>query len=338
MNEDVSIFEEYGDGLVEVIQTPGSPPELICKPPEGVSEVSEGASGISEGVSTGAASGLQAVQEIFEQPISMISEFLPQIIAAAVLLVLGWLLAMVLKSVVGGIISRTGLDHKFSQFGGSNLSKTGGKVTFWTIMAFTILAVLKSLNLDTISEPLMGLMNSFFEFVPVAVGAGVVFCIFGFISKIAKSITVGSLDGVNFNSAAEAYVGEGVDSSGLISNVVGAVILFTGVTQAVDILNLEILSTFVGKMWEFAVPVLLGTGIIVLGAIFSPKLVGLVSPLIPEETRSVVSKYLPQGILGLATVTGLYQMNLINPLLNTVIPIVIGGFALALALKHGLSK
>ncbi len=83
------------------------------------------------------------------------------VIWALVILLIGYIIARILASVTRGILKRTSLDNRFAaalsdpdeprQF---PIEDAIGKVVFWVVMLFVIVAALEALNLAAISEPL----------------------------------------------------------------------------------------------------------------------------------------------------------------------------------------
>ena len=279
-----------------------------------------------------------AITDIIAQSAAPVVDFFPQLLAAVVLLVFGYLVGKVISWIVRAGISKSGLDNKLLEYTGSKSSVAAGKLSFYGVMAFVVLAVLKTLNLDTVSEPIANLMNNFFDFIPNVVGSAIVLAIFGVISKVASTVTTKTLASVSADEVAAEYTGMSFGITSVVGQVVQFGILLTGFLQAVDILGLDILSTFVAQIWQFTAPILFGSTIIAAGAALSSKISGFVAPMIPENLTDTVGKYLPQGILALFVIVGLRQTGLVDSILDVTVPIVVAGVALAGALRYGLSK
>jgi small-conductance mechanosensitive channel len=85
--------------------------------------------------------------------------FLPNLLVALVILVVGWLIAFIVSKLVEGLLHRTDLDNRLSR------SLKGGQperlpierwialAVFWIIMLFVIVAFLNRLDLGTVSTP-----------------------------------------------------------------------------------------------------------------------------------------------------------------------------------------
>ena len=117
-------------------------------------------------------------------------DFLPKLLGALVILVIGYIIAKLNAWVITNVINRTSVGNKVGQYLDSgesfNLGKGFGAGAFWIIMMFVAIACLKALDLDEISEPLAGLLNQFFEFIPKIIGAAVIGAVAYLIANIAK--------------------------------------------------------------------------------------------------------------------------------------------------------
>jgi len=290
---------------------------------------------------------MKLVNDVVQQASSSIGGFLPSLLGAAVILIGGFFIAKIISWVVGSIFKKTGLGTKIASLTGQHgtaadkgVGKGAAKLTFYTIMAFVGLAVLKVLNLDAISGPITGLMDDFFAFIPSAVGALIVLAIFGLVAKIAGGLVKQALCGVGFDTIIAGYTQDDQANGKYCcyaGKVVSGIILFTGFTQAVDILGLEILSNIVSQVWAFTTPLLIGVAIIAAGTIGAGKLSDLVETLVPGKDGEFMAPLVKFGTIGLTTVVGLRQTGLVDNLVDTIVPIVVGGFVLAVVVRYALN-
>jgi len=106
--------------------------------------------------------------------------FLPSLIWAIILLVVGWVVATVAASIVKGILKRTTLDNRLaSMVMGQDpdqqipVEQWAAAAVYWVIMAFTLVAFLNALNLEIVSEPLNDFLQEIFQYLPRIGGAAV---------------------------------------------------------------------------------------------------------------------------------------------------------------------
>jgi hypothetical protein len=120
--------------------------------------------------------------------------FLPNLLVALVILVVGWLIAFIVSKLVEGLLHRTDLDNRLSR------SLKGGQperlpierwialAVFWIIMLFVIVAFLNRLDLGTVSTPLNNMLDRFLAFLPNLVGALVLFLIAWVIATVLRLV------------------------------------------------------------------------------------------------------------------------------------------------------
>lgn len=67
-------------------------------------------------------------------------------------------------------------------------------------MMFVAIACLKALDLDSVSEPMTGLLNKFFAFIPNAFGAGILFAVAWLIATVAKVGSMSALEAADVDA------------------------------------------------------------------------------------------------------------------------------------------
>lgn len=148
---------------------------------------------------TGAAvqSGVNYVQDIFQN----ILAFIPNLIAAVLILLAGWIVAAIARSIVKGLLNRTNIDNRIAaglmgRQDSGELPKVEdfiGNLVYWIILLFTIVAVLQSLQLEVVSRPLGGFLNTVIGFIPRVLGAAIILGIAWVIATLVKLVTTRGL-------------------------------------------------------------------------------------------------------------------------------------------------
>lgn len=106
-------------------------------------------------------------------------DFMPNLLAAIVILVLGWIVATVVAFGVRGLLKRTQLDNRLAawimgQRPGERPPQTERWVAaavYWIILAFVLVAVLNALQLQAVSDPLNKFLGEIFVYLPRLGGA-----------------------------------------------------------------------------------------------------------------------------------------------------------------------
>ncbi|NEU73794.1 mechanosensitive ion channel [Hassallia byssoidea VB512170] len=135
--------------------------------------------------------------------IQQVVQFLPRLLGAVVILVVGWLIAAVAAAVVRGILNRTKIDNRIAAgLTGSDtvqVEKFIAGLVFWSILLLTIVAVLDTLELRVASQPLNSFLEQIGDFLPRLVAAGVILLIAWLVASLVKLITIRGLSALRLD-------------------------------------------------------------------------------------------------------------------------------------------
>lgn len=137
---------------------------------------------------------------IVEQMSQLLGTAIPSIVGALVVLILGWLLALIVSAVVRSAVQRTNLDKRLvNWFAGDEGPETFGtdqwigKGVFWLIMLFVLIAFFEALGLTLITQPFNQLLTQVFEYAPRLLGAGVLLLLAWILASGLKLVVSGIL-------------------------------------------------------------------------------------------------------------------------------------------------
>ena len=96
------------------------------------------------------------------------------IVSAIAILVIGLIIAFVVSKTIGKVLHKTQVDQKLAAWvtgernssAVANIEKWVETAVFWLLMLFVIIAFLQALQLSAVSEPINGLLNTIFGFLP----------------------------------------------------------------------------------------------------------------------------------------------------------------------------
>lgn len=98
-----------------------------------------------------------------------VATWLPGLIVAMLLLLIGWLVAILSRAIVGGILRRVGLDRLAERVGiiktlnemglGNSLASLLGRFAYWLVFLVFILAAIESLGLSIVTDALSALVS-----------------------------------------------------------------------------------------------------------------------------------------------------------------------------------
>lgn len=127
--------------------------------------------------------------------------FIPNLLAAVLILLVGLIIASIVKAIIKGILNRTSIDNRIaaSIMGRSDrvdLPKVEdliGSIGYWVVILFTAVAVLQTLQLEVVSRPLGTFLNQLVGFLPRLLGALIFLGVAWVIATIVKLITTRGL-------------------------------------------------------------------------------------------------------------------------------------------------
>lgn len=184
------------------------------QPSENVSEVMRDLS--DKAVESGQATWQRVTTQITE----LVANYLPSIAAALVVLVLGWILALVVAAVVRASMHKLSLDKKLAgwlspDFSGEplELSRRVGKGVFYLLMLFVLVAFLQTLGLTLATQPLTAFLNQIFEYAPRLIAAGVLLFVAWIVARIVKFVIQNVLAASNIDQRLTREAGVATEES-----------------------------------------------------------------------------------------------------------------------------
>jgi hypothetical protein len=160
------------------------------------------------------------------QFISRLVSFLPNLLGAIAILIVGWLIALVVASVIQGLLKRTRFDNRLAGWITGRqadadtipIEKWIGTAIFWLIMAFVIVAFLNALQLTAVSAPLNSFLQQVFTYLPRIVSAAILLGVAWLVATLAKSIVVRGLGRFNLTDRIAQQTGVGPGESPFLLN------------------------------------------------------------------------------------------------------------------------
>jgi len=121
--------------------------------------------------------------------------YAPTIGAALLVLLAGWIVAVLASSAVRSLLRKTKIHQKLKDWfaedtAGSSIDipRTIGRCVFWVVIVLTLIAVTQTLDLTLAAGPLSGLTNQIFEYLPRIFGAGLLLLLAWIIARIVKLV------------------------------------------------------------------------------------------------------------------------------------------------------
>lgn len=242
----------------------------------------------------------QPIDDLFRN----IADFLPNLIGAALLFGIGYIVAKIAQNAVTTTLRAMQVDTLMSRMGvtsatGStgSLANALGTLLFVIIISFFAIGALDVLDIEAISVPLSNMLQDFLDFIPYLVSAIVVLGLAIFIGKFVSNFLKGFLPTLGFDNSVNTLMsiddGEGlrVKPSNVAGSLAFLIITVLGLTAALDILGIDILSAtfndivaFGGQLLRAAILIMIG---VFLANFIARIMAGVISPRIAELFRYV---------------------------------------------------
>ncbi|MEA5507106.1 mechanosensitive ion channel [Halotia wernerae UHCC 0503] len=139
--------------------------------------------------------------------IQQIILFMPRLLGAVAILLVGWLVAAIAAAVTRSILNRTNIDNRIAS-GITGRGNTGelpqvekliSGLVFWSIILLTVVAVLQTLQLEVASRPLNNFLDQLVGFLPRFVGAAIWLGVAWLVATIVKLITISGLQAIRLD-------------------------------------------------------------------------------------------------------------------------------------------
>jgi hypothetical protein len=267
--------------------------------------------------------------------------YLPNLIAAILILVIGWFIAYKLKDIFTNLMKSLNIEEKTKigdkQIFQGNLPNIVGNVVYVLILLPVVTAALRYLGLTFITAPIINMLVIVFNYIPLLVGVAILLFVAIYFANIIENIITNILTGLKFDSYLEKI---GMKSNGnayskLIGKFTKILVIYFAIIQSIEILNFTLL-----KDLSIVLTLLLGDillGLITIGvgiflAVFTANFIKS-SGLKYREPLSIIAKVF---IIILVGAMGLGQMGISTEIINLAFGFLVGAIALAIAIAFGV--
>ncbi len=278
----------------------------------------------------------------------MVDEFLgmvPNIFAAGVIALVGWIIAKILRGLVTNILATSGLDNlaKAVDIDGKNvikLSNVVGMLVFIFVFIPTLIAALDALQMEAISQPASNMLSMMFEAVPNILAAAVILTITYFVAKFVSALVVNLLSGIGFNEVpAKLGFANTFTKKSTVSDLVGKIVIFFAMlfatVEAANRLGFSQVSDIIGLFIQFGADILLGSIILMVGFWLANLAYNAIDRASGKASSGLAS-IARIGIIGLVVAMGLRAMGIADDIVNMAFGLTLGAVAVAVALAFGL--
>lgn len=257
---------------------------------------------------------LSTISAPFANMVNQVLMFVPNLLAAVAVGVVGWVLAIMAKNAILTALSKTTLDDKLAkQASVKPMSGAIADAVYWLILLVVLTIVLGRLGLNGLFTPLTNMIDKILAFVPNIFIAGVIFFIGLVVARIIKGIATDLVGSLNIQALASKA---GISEKNSLPNIAGSLafllVIVPFTIASLDALQVEAISRPATNMLNEimgALPnIFTATAILVLTYFVVRMVADIVKGLLENtQVDSIPAKLGVQEALGSQKVSGLVR-------------------------------
>jgi hypothetical protein len=239
---------------------------------------------------------LDLVTEPVNRMLGDVLAFLPRVIGALVILVLGWLLASLVRLVSSKGLTALKVDERLTASGAlveegdkRTLASSVSSVLYWLVLLLFLPLVLDALSLEGLLAPVQSMLDGLLGFLPNLLAASIILLVGWFLARIVRQIVTGLLE-----AAGVDRIGQGDEAKGRRMKIsgIGGALVYVLILLPVAVASLDALA---------------------LGAVADPakQMLGTVLDAFPSILTAAL-------ILGLAYIVARFVSDLVSELLARI--------------------
>ncbi|MCY0895384.1 MAG: mechanosensitive ion channel [Alicyclobacillaceae bacterium] len=282
----------------------------------------------------------------FSSMSKVVVSYLPHLLGAALILVVGWFLARIIQRILSNLLKTVGADALGQRVGlnkvmSEQLSTVIGLVVYVLILIPVLIAVLNALQLPYVTEPASHMLNITLTALPHIFAAFLVILFSWFVGRALARLAEKLLSAIGFN---RLFVHLGLPSqsdspSERPTAIVGWLVLVAVLTfatlEALQLLGFTFLAGLVSRFLVFGAHILFGLVIIGIGLAVANWMARMVRQS-QNSQSGLLALVARVAIIGFGFAIGLQQMGVANDIINLAFGLILGAVAVAAAIAFGI--
>ncbi|GAC1552221.1 MAG: mechanosensitive ion channel [Herpetosiphon sp.] len=291
--------------------------------------------------------GLQGLLGPVQGLLNQILGFIPNLISAAIILIVGWFVATLVRRIVSGLLAAAGIDRLSDRLGLSRtlgaqrLSGLLGLIVYLFILLPVLVSALSALRLDAVTVPVSNLLTTIVAALPLIISAAVLLIISYVVARVVATLVTNLLAGIGFNRVPlllgmpASTLSTETTPAQIAGGLVLAIIMLFATIQALQLLQFVALATIVIQFTELLGRAILAVIIFALG-LYLAGLVGRALTSSGMRQSNLISQVARMFITVLASSMALRELGIANTIIDLAFGLLIGAIAVAVALAFGL--
>ncbi|PYZ96198.1 hypothetical protein CR205_17705 [Alteribacter lacisalsi] len=301
---------------------------------------------------------MQSVAQPITNMVEQFLAFLPNVFAAALILVIGFFIARLVRNLIQNLLTSLKIDHWFDRLGHRRKTETAtepgqrsepavnkhtlasvlANVAFVVILIPIITVALEALNIETVSEPVTNVLNTVLLMIPNVFVAIILVLVGYYLATFISQLLTGLLHRTGINSVYD-FVGidqpenSRFDLAAIIGQVVKVLIVLFFTVEALNVLQLNVLNQ-IGNAIIVYLPLLI-SALLILGLAYlgGTLLQGVIRKYTKSSFSGAIVKYI---IITFAVFMALDQLGFATTIVNIGFLLILGGLSVAFAISFGI--
>lgn len=285
---------------------------------------------------------IESVSRPFTNMLDSFTVYIPKVIGAIIIIFIGHLLAKVAKELIISFSKSLGADKLAKKLDTSSdsfeLSTLIGNIVYALIIIPVSIAAIQTLGIRAVSDPSVAMLSTILNMIPNVIAASIIIVIGVIISKFVQSLLSSILKGTGIDKWVEkSDIKDGEEGffelSTSISIIVKYILILLFVVEAIQVLNLEVLTSVGSEIINYLPRVIGAVVLLVVGYIGANFVGKLMSKASIDKWVTMVAKVFIYAIVIFMVIS---QLNLATNIVETAFTFVAGAVALAFVLAFGL--
>ena len=284
--------------------------------------------------------------------IGLFLAFIPKLVAAAVILAVGWFAATIVRRLVTAAVAGLGLDRLSVRIGlartlgPDGLSRLVGLLAYILILVPAAIGALEALGLEALTAPLTLMLSEFLAVIPLLFFAAVVLAISYVVARLVADLATAFLAALGIDTlparlglsrmVPETGDAEARPLSRLAGQLILVVIMILATIEAADLLHFTAVATLLSAFLVLLGQVLLGLLVLAVGLYLADVLARVVAAS-GAPRADLLATITRVAVIALAVPMALKQIGLGDEIVVLAFGLLLGGAVLGLAVAVGVS-
>lgn len=266
--------------------------------------------------------------------------FLPNILAAVIVLWIGFFIARLVRELLIPVFNRLKVNTLQEKAGiqvadTARLSNTLAYIVYVLILIPVIIAALQVLNIQAVSAPAIKMLDTIFAFIPSILATLVIIIIGCMVARFSGNIVENLIASAGFDTKLAERLADKGNSfvlSKIIGTIVHVIMMIFFIVESFGVLHLDVL-TGIGSAVIGYMPYVLASALILLACYICD---GLAGKALSKNNHSVLALVVKTAIYTIGIFMVLNELGIAKEIVNTAFILIIAALATAFAVSFGI--